>query len=441
MKFNDEVKGTITHLDEKGRGTFGCFTIPFTTPNDEIIATFVKRDKGMKICRLKEITQPSPDRVIPPCPHAGTCGGCLWQHLAYDAQLRFKQETINRAFASNGHDERVDGVMASPETFFYRNRMDYAVGWRGEIGLKEYGAWNRYLDLSTCLLLDEETPNILTTVRSLMRDLPLAPWDAKSQTGLVRYVVIRLGKNTGERLVMLVVKDLSSIDAQQREEITRRLAAHCSSLYLGENPEITDLSIAKTLVLLAGNEFLTEEINGLAYRIHPNSFFQTNTSMAAHLQNTVLDCMTFPVLRSAFRVLDLYCGLGFFGIACARRGVAVYGHEIDAAAIELAKENARLNNVEHRVTFGAGPVEDFDWKDFSPDAVIVDPPRSGLHPRALQTLLKNRPPVIIYVSCNVRRLAEELKTLKSAYRVDRLTTLDLFPHTPHVESVARLVVI
>lgn len=438
MKFGDQITGTVSRLDEKGRGTFDRFAIPFTSPGDAITATFIRRDHGIKICQLKQILQPSPDRISPPCPHAGTCGGCLWQHLSSAAQLRLKQETINRAFASNGHDERVGEVMASPETFFYRNRMDYAVGWRGEIGLKEYGAWNRYLDLSACLLLDEETPDILDTVRSLMRELHLEPWDAKSQTGLMRYVVIRLGKNTGERMIMLVVKDANAVSSMAREAIARRLTPMCTSLLLGENPDVTDLSQAKTLTLISGNGFLTEEVNGLQYRIHPNAFFQTNTRMAARLQDTVLNFLPLRVPRSASRVLDLYCGLGFFGIACAMRGATVCGHELDPSAIALAKENARLNGVEHRATFNAGPVENLDWKDVAPDAVIVDPPRSGLHPRALRALMEHRPPVIVYVSCNVRRLTEELKTLKAAYRVERLAALDLFPHTPHVETIARL---
>lgn len=438
MKFNDEVKATITHLDEKGRGTYERFVIPFTSPGDEIVATFVKRDKGMRICRLQEVSKSSPDRIAAPCPHAGVCGGCLWQHISYEAQLQYKRNAINNALAANAHEERVKEVIPSPEIFFYRNRMDFVISPCGEIGLKEYGAWNRYLDISTCLLLDEETPKILKTIRALMCELSLEPWEAKSETGLMRYVVIRLGKNTGERLIMLVVKNLLAVDESAREEITRHLAPMCTSLFLGENPDITDLSVAKTLVLLAGNEYLTEEVNGLRYHIHPNAFFQTNSQMAAHLQNTVLDFLTLHATRIAPRVLDLYCGLGFFGIACAKRGAIVYGHELDSSAIELAKENARLNGVEDRTAFGAGPVEHFDWKDFSPDAVIVDPPRSGLHPRALDELLKREPPTIVYVSCNFRQFAEELVKLKKRYRVEHLAAFDLFPHTPHMETVAQL---
>lgn len=433
MKFGDPIHTTITDLDDKGRGLAAPYVVPFTAPGDEVEATFVKRDKGAKVGRLTHIVTPSPDRIDAPCPHAGVCGGCLWQHMSYEAQLRTKKEMINRAFERAGHEERIDHVTPSSETFYYRNRMDYVVGWKGEVGLKEYGSWNRYLDLSTCLLLDKETPVILQTVRDLMRDLKLEPWDAKRYVGDLRYCVIRLGKNTGERMISLVVHDLKRFDDVTRTELVKRLSPLCTSLYLAENPEITDVSQGKTLELLHGNEYLTEEVNGIRYTIHPNSFFQTNTRMAGELQTAVLDRLPQG------KILDLYCGLGFLGIAAAKRGNEVYGHELDAAAIELAKTNAEANGVAKKTRWGAGPTETLDWSAENPDAVIVDPPRAGLHPKALKALVENAPPRIVYVSCNYRRLVEELRELKAKYRVESLQALDLFPQTPHVEVIASLV--
>ncbi|MSR85632.1 23S rRNA (uracil(1939)-C(5))-methyltransferase RlmD [Candidatus Uhrbacteria bacterium] len=393
----------------------------------------------------------------PPCLHAGVCGGCVWQNLRYDAQLELKHQMINRAFSEAGHEEQIDRVIPCPDPFYYRNRMDYVIGWKGEVGLKEYGSWSRYVDLSTCLLLDEETPKILQTVRELMRDLKLEPWDAKFHRGLVRYCVVRLGKNTGERMITLVVHDLARFDDAVCREITRRLAPLCTTLYLGENPDTTDLSLAKTLKLLHGNEYLTEEVNGLRYLIHPNSFFQTNSTMAAELQKTVLAFLkqnktidSYSNLLSC-SVLDLYCGLGFFGIACAKQGATVEGYELDVQAIELAKRNAEINGVADRTTFGAGAIEslchpreggDLEIPAFAGmtnyDAVIIDPPRSGLHPRVLKTLLDQAPKTIIYVSCNYKRLVEELKEFKTKYHVEQIAALDLFPQTPHVEVVVQL---
>lgn len=433
MKFGDPIHGKITGLDHKGRGTFENYVIPFTAPGDDVEATFIKRDSGTRIGKLSKVVSPAPDRIDAPCPHAGVCGGCLWQHLSYEAQLRLKLEMLNRAFETAGHEERLSEVMPSVDTFYYRNRMDYVIGWKGELGLKEYGSWNRYIDLSTCLLLDKETPRILQLVRELMREFGLQPWDAKKYTGDLRYCVIRLGKNTNQRMISLVVHDLKRFDDAMRAKIVERFSPFATSLYLAENPEITDVSQGKTLELLHGEEYLKEEVNGIEYTIHPNSFFQTNTAMAAKLQEAVVKQV------SGKKVLDLYCGLGFLGIAIAKQGIEVYGHELDAPAIELAKKNADANGVASHTRWGAGPTEALDWSAEKPDTVIVDPPRAGLHPKALKALVENAPPKIIYVSCNYHRLVDELKTLKSKYRVESLQALDLFPQTPHVEVIATLV--
>ncbi|MBP6945121.1 23S rRNA (uracil(1939)-C(5))-methyltransferase RlmD, partial [Patescibacteria group bacterium] len=412
MKFGDDLQGRIERMDEKGRGVFTYqmphiadgtrqVAVPFTTTGDEIDATFMKRDQGNWIASLKEVTHPSSDRVTAPCPHAGVCGGCLWQHMSYPAQLELKRTQINQALERAGHEERLKDVVPSTNTLHYRNRMDYVVGWQGTVGLKEYGSWNRYLDLQTCLLLDDATPTILQHVRDWMKEHELAAWDARRHTGLIRYCVIRLGKNTNERMVTIIVKDAAAISETARKGLTDRLAPLTTTLYLGENPEITDLSLAKTLTLLHGKEYLSEEVNGLRYLVHPNSFFQTNSDMAATLQTTVLRFLGLDRAVSPSPspfVMDLYCGSGFFGIACAKAGARVYGHELDAPAIELAQKNAIENDVAEQATFGAGPAEDLDWKALSPDAVIIDPPRSGLHPRALEMLLEKKPPTIVYVS-------------------------------------------
>jgi len=438
MKFGDRMTGNVTGYDDKGRGVFDTIVVPFACAGDTITGTFMKRDKGKKIVRLEEVVSPGPDRVAAPCPHAGTCGGCLWQHIAYDAQVRLKRDMVNAAFEHAGHEERVGDIVPCATTFHYRNRMDYAVGWQGTLGLKEYGSWNRYVDLSTCLLLDEETPAILDAVRGLMRDLKLEPWDARDHHGLMRYLVIRDGKNTGQRMITLVVSDASRIDEPSRNAITDRLSPLCTTLLIGEQPAVTDISTVQRVESLKGDPWIEEDVNGVRYRIAPNSFFQTNTVMAAKLQETVLGFISDVPQRS---VLDLYCGLGFFGIALAKRdpAIRVSGFEIDAEAIGLATLNADNNGVADRCSFTSGPAEDLSWKDVDADVVILDPPRSGLHPRVIKTLMERKPATIVYVSCNFHRLVEELKEFKKAYRVVSVAALDLFPHTPHVEVVAKLV--
>ncbi|MBM3204415.1 23S rRNA (uracil(1939)-C(5))-methyltransferase RlmD [Candidatus Uhrbacteria bacterium] len=371
--------------------------------------------------------------IEPACPHAGVCGGCLWQHLRYETQQQLKRDAVNLALKEAGHAEQITSIVPCPDPFYYRNRMDYTMGWKGEVGLKKKGSWNHYVDLTTCLLLDKETPNTLEQVRALMQECHVPPWDVKFHRGLMRYCVIRCGKNTGERMVTLVVKDLSAI-THYSLRITERLAPLCTTLYLGENPEITDLSICKTFQLLHGPKYLTEEVNGIRYHIHPNSFFQTNTVMAGELQKTVLAFAGTP--RS---LLDLYCGLGFFAIATAKQGSMVRGYELDAQAIELAKINAALNGVADRTNFEAGAIEKLLPIISSDETVIIDPPRSGLHPKVLDTLLTAKPKTIVYVSCKYQTFVKELTQFKSLYRVEKMEALDLFPQTPHVELVTKLV--
>lgn len=451
MRFGHRIQGEITGYDDKGRGTLeltglegtnyalgkGTVAIPFSAAGDKVVATFVKRDGGLKIAKLEEITEPSPNRIKAPCPHAGICGGCLWQHLEYTSQLKLKRQMINAALEKSGHEERIAEVMPSADQLYYRNRMDYVFGWLGTLGLKEYGSWNRYLDLKTCFLLSKETEKILELTRTLIKDCGLEPWDAKYHTGLVRYLVIREGKNTQERMLMLVVSAFEKVNAEVRDKLKAALSPYCTSLLLGEQPLITDLSYVKSALALKGEARLEEEVNGIRYRIHPNSFFQTNTHMAAELQTAVLASLE-PTDKS---LLDLYCGLGFFGIAAAKKNpkLKVNGFELDAEAIELAKHNAEVNGVSKRTNFFSGPAEALNWKDVETDTIILDPPRAGLHPKVLSTVLEKKPATIIYVSCNFHRLMEELKEFKKFYRVDSLRALDLFPQTPHVEVVAKLV--
>ena len=497
MKFGHRITGRIETYDDKGRGTFeitnqdtstSAVAVPFTAIGDEVATTFIKREYHTKVGRIETVEHPGPDRVAAPCPHAGVCGGCLWQHLDYAAQLKIKLGMINAAFEKAGHGERVEEVMpcerVTPPTspyakgrlpdddiplsirgtegvtpLHFRNRMDYAVGWNGEIGLKEYGSWNRYVDVKTCLLLDADVGAILQHVRDWMKEMDLQPWDAKFYTGDVRYVVIREGKNTNERMISVIVKDVSRMTEERRNDVTNRLSPFCTTLLIGEQSLDTDISQAQKYKTLKGNPWLEESVNDIRYRIHPNSFFQTNTGMAGRLQETVERfvfgrgvTLRSPSGRSAddtgkgdhkdrpYHVLDLYCGLGFFGIYLAKQhpDLRVSGFEIDAEAIELAKYNAETNDVGDRCDFVSGPAEDLSWKDIETDTLILDPPRSGLHPKVLKTVLEKKPQTIVYVSCNYHRLVEELKKFKEVYAIEELKALDLFPHTPHVEVVVKL---
>ncbi|MEN9558677.1 MAG: hypothetical protein RL141_1046 [Candidatus Parcubacteria bacterium] len=451
MKYGEMLMGTITRFDAKGRGVFEiarsgapnkAISVPFTTIGDQVEARFIKHRKDLNVAELTRVVTPGPSRM--PYPSAATerFPGGLWMHIAYDAQVRFKEEMINTALADAGHAERIAQIIPSSITTHYRNRMDYAVSWDGKIGLKEFGSWAQYRDVTEDPLLSPAATHILAAVRPFLQKIgdgepTIHPWDNRSYEGDLRYVVVREGKNTGDRMIGLIVKDLSRISEQTRAALRAALDPYATAIVLGENPLITDLSIAQTTVVLKGDVTFAEIVGGTSYRIHLNAFFQTNSAMAAVLQDTVANAVQAAHPAS---ILDLYCGLGFFGINLAQRipSLRVAGFEIDAQAIALATQNATLNSVADRCAFASGPAEDLRWKDTDADVVIIDPPRSGLHPRVLKTLLEKKPATIVYISCNYHRLVEELTQFKTAYQVESLMAVDLFPHTPHVEVVSVL---
>lgn len=436
MKFNETTRLKIDRIDHKGRG---CGKVNdrkacayFAFPGEEITARLVGRQKGALKMEADEVLTPSPHRIDPPCQHAGQCGGCKWQMIDYDYQLGLKRELVNRELEPVGLPP-VEQVIPCPEQFHYRNRMDYAVGWQGEVGLKEPGRWNRYLDLRDCRLLSPETPEIISRFRDWMKKHDLQPWDNKFHRGFVRYLVIREGKNTEERLIM-VLTAAGDLPALAHDDLIARLRPLCTGLLHGINERPTDISLADQVKVLHGKQLLTEAVNGRRFTIPVNSFFQTNTVMAGRLVDTVAEMLSGQPVG---RLLDLYCGVGLFGICLADRAEQVIGVELDEAAAAVARENAEQNGLTN-AKFTAAAAESLIWRKEKPDTVIVDPPRVGLHPKVTETLLANRPPRLIYVSCNYRSLARDWLALKDKYRCTALQALDLFPHGPHVECVARL---
>lgn len=396
----------------------------------------MKKGKREKLSAIDELSRQF-SQVKARCPYFGECGGCLMQNLKYTDQVELKRQMVNRAFEKHGIEARLkkEHVTVSPDEWYYRNRMDYPVGEDGEIGLKPFGKWRDVLDLKDCFILSKETPKILQLVRDWMNAYRLQGWNAVRQDGFVRYVVIREGKFTNERMVMIVTGGMEH-DATIWPELVRRMKSSCTTLYHGMNPLVTDISIPTDLRLLYGPQFMTEKINGYTYKIYPSSFFQTNSGGAELLQQRV------RAQVKGTRVLDLYCGLGFFTIDFAAHGKKTFGVELDAAAIDLARENAALNNVE--AGFAAASME--EWvkgdgpqivTDFAPDSIVIDPPRMGLHPKVVEWLCAQRVPELVYVSCNYEQLAKEMLELQKVYKLVALEAVDMFPHTPHIETIAR----
>jgi 23S rRNA (uracil1939-C5)-methyltransferase len=374
--------------------------------------------------------------VTPPCPHFGVCGGCAWQDVPYEKQCETKLETINAALKENGIVLKKDNFIPAKNIYHYRNRMDFAFAVDGSLGLRARGRWDLVVNLSVCHLLSPAVSGIMNIVRALAKESGVPFRNNRAHCGFWRYLVVREGKNTNERLV-LITTSAEQTELPLGDKFAAALKPFATSLVWGINPEKTDSSIPQTTTSLFGNDYLTEKINGYAYRIPCASFFQTNSEMAAVLQNTVSE---FVAPAPDDRIMDLYCGSGFLTMALAKKAKQIIGVEIDDAAAALARTNDKLNNLSN-VEFRPGATENIlsqTFADMSPDAIVVDPPRAGLHPKALETLTSSGVKRLIYVSCNPASLARDLKTLLKNYFVEEIRGLDLFPHTPHVETVVKL---
>jgi len=409
----------IERLDEDGLGTVHLgkreVRVPFTAPSDVVMVDRTRKKKRKLLATEFEILEYSKLRTEPKCPYFGRCGGCLLQHLPYKEQIRFKEAKLNSIL---GMDVE---VIPSPKIFGHRNRIDVVISTKG-IGFRRYGTWWDVVDIEECPVFGPSSKKVLSSVREFITEEKLTLYEIGNNTGFLRYVVIREGKFTGDLMVNLVTSpgDLPSNFPEYFE--------YADSLYWSVNRTQSDVSYGD-VERFWGREHITEELDGVKYLIHPNSFFQTNSYQAVNLLKEV------AALVDGERVLDLYSGVGTFGVYVGREGASVEGIEMNPFAVKMARKNAELNGVDAKFEVG----EDRDVRNLSNyDTVIVDPPRAGLHSRLRRRLIHDGPENLIYVSCNPKTLANDLKELEGKYRVEKVHGFDMFPHTPHVEVIVRL---
>jgi 23S rRNA (uracil-5-)-methyltransferase RumA len=372
---------------------------------------------------------------LSPCPQFSVCGSCSWSDIPYPEQLSKKKGEIIDACVAHGVVLPDFEVAPSPRQEHYRNRMDFVIGFKGQVGLRERGKWWKIIDNHTCMVSDEKIEEAFHSVRVWVAQSGLTFFDRKKHTGFLRYAVIRYA-STGERLVTIV----TSIPVDGDEHTRARTALETLAQQLekttvvwSQNSTVSDVSFGDIDTIISGSGSIHEVIDGTTYRISPHAFFQTNSHASPLLLQTVA---SFCGDYHQKKIVDLYCGTGFFGVALARHAQAVVGVELSTAAIHDARQNAELNGVS--IEFHDAKAEQFSWLHYAPDIVIIDPPRSGLHPDVIKDLIASKVKHIVYVSCNFKRLAEEMKQLGQHYSITRARAIDLFPHTPHVEFVVAL---
>lgn len=451
--------------DGAGIGKTEGFTwfIKDTVIGDVVEAKVMKKKKNYGFARLVEVKVPSPDRVEPQCPVARACGGCQLQAMAYEAQLRFKEKKIyehlkriggveNLCLPGEGKREtrgekkdsflEMEPIIGMEQRWRYRNKAQFPCG-RNKEGKIVFGFYagrtHAIVEQEDCLLGIEENRDILEIIREYMEEFGIEPYNEQEHSGLVRHVLIRKGFRTGELMVCLVV---NGEKLPFGEELVLRLKKipGMRTVSYNINRERTNVILGEKVVNLFGPGYITDNIGEVKYRISPQSFYQVNPRQTEKLYQTALE---YAGLTGTERVWDLYCGIGTISLFLAQQAKMVYGVEIIPAAIEDARENARLNGIEN-VEFFTGKAEEVLPEQVENDkryanVIVVDPPRKGCDKACLDTIVKMKPERVVYVSCDSATLARDVKYLgEKGYAVRRVRGIDQFGECVHVETVCLL---
>jgi 23S rRNA (uracil1939-C5)-methyltransferase len=437
-----------------GRADGYVVFVPGGLPGDRLQVRLVQARSRFGRGAIEAVLEPSPERVDAPCPYFGRCGGCRLQHVAYPAQLVYKAKQVADALERLGglRDVPLRPIIGAEEIFGYRNKMEFTVARprrgagaeaaspRGPVvGLHETERYDSVLDIERCLLQSDRMNALLAEARAFFTDRGLTVYDQDTGEGLLRFLMLREGRHTGELMTNVVT---SAPAVSELAPLVERLQARepgVTSVIMNVNPKKASVAVGVEEHLLGGRDHIREGVGGLTFRVSANSFFQTNTRQAERLFDLVIESTG---LTGAETLIDLYSGTGAISLLLAGRARWVYGVELAQAAVDDAAANAAANRITN-CTFLAGEVRfvlpALITKGVTAEVVVADPPRAGFHPKALHALITLGPRRIVYVSCNPTTLARDLGELaRGGYRVEWVQPIDMFPHTPHIEAVARL---
>jgi len=435
--------------------------VPFVVPGD-VVDLQVKRKKHsfMEAVAVK-FHEYSNDRTTPRCQHFGVCGGCKWQCLKYVEQLRWKQQQVVDNLTRIGKIElpEITPILGSEKTYEYRNKLEFGFSnrrWMTEdeirdgehiitqhnaLGFHITGAFDKILDIEKCHLMDNITNDIRNFIREYGISHNLTFYDLRQNTGLMRSMMVR-NSNTGELMVLIQFRIENKDEQQEAIELLQQVAdkfPEITSLLYVDNHKCNDTFGDQEVICFKGTDHIFEEMEGLRFKVGPKSFYQTNTDQAYNLYKVARD---FAGLTGDELVYDLYTGTGTIANFVSRKARKVIGIEYVPEAIEDAKVNSQINQIDNTLFF-AGDMKDILNRDFieqygRPDVIITDPPRAGMHQDVIDTILFAEPKRIVYVSCNPATQARDLQLLDVKYRVAKVQPVDMFPHTQHVENVVML---
>lgn len=434
--------------------------VPFAVPGDVVDLQVRRKKHSYCEAEIIRFIKYSERRVKPFCQHFGICGGCKWQNIPYDEQLRMKQKQVYDQLTRIGKVNlpEFNQILGSVKTQGYRNKLEFGCSNRrwltqdeiasgsdftqmNAVGFHITGAFDKILPIEKCWLMDDLQNKIRNAIRDYAYEHDIVFYDIRRQCGLLRDIMVR-NSDTGEWMVLIQFH----YEKDEDEVIAKNLLQHIADSF----PEITSLLYVNNqkgndtfndlnIEVFKGNDYIYETMDGLTFKVGAKSFYQTNTKQAYHLYSVVRD---FANLTGNELVYDLYTGTGTIANFVSRYAKRVIGIEYVPEAIEDAKINSEINNISNTLFF-AGDMKDILTESFisengTPDIIITDPPRAGMHPDVVQTIIKTAPKRIVYVSCNPATQARDLSLLDDLYEVVAVQPVDMFPHTPHVENVVLL---
>ncbi|WP_435372051.1 23S rRNA (uracil(1939)-C(5))-methyltransferase RlmD [Sporosarcina luteola] len=447
----------IDHLDRKGNGQAAIWrenelgnkrklklVIPQTLPGETVQVTV--EDPTLRWSKVlpEEILAANPDRIEAPCPHFELCGGCVWQHWSYDGQLKHKTEHVKKALENVGmNPDLVHDTIGMDEQWHYRNKMEFTFSPEGNLGLHEQGNFRNIIPLETCLIAGRNMVDATMEVSEWVKEFGLPGYNKDTHEGLLRHLMVRESFETGEIMLALFATEAPAGDfAAAAENLIDRITKNypnVKSLMWFVNTDLADRTQAEETFVLAGRDFIYDELGGYRYRLWFDTFFQTNPVQAQKLVELALE-MGNP--QEDEKMIDLFCGVGTFSLPFAARVKELAGIEIVETSIESAKRNAVDNDL-HNTTFLARDarkgIDEIHESWGLADLLLVDPPRSGAGGKVMRRIGRAQPKRIVYVSCNPDTFATDTaELLQFGYTLQSVQPVDLFPHTVHVELVALL---
>ena len=462
-KFKRELFDNLEVIDinKKGKGVVksGSGKVIFVdgvVPGDYIQVETYKKRKGYFEGNLIKINKDSSNRILPICEHFGVCGGCKWQNLSYETQLKYKQKEVihNLKHISKMEIPEVEKIKEVNSKFFYRNKMEYSFSnnrWlskneiqnstkiedKNALGLHKFGMWDKVVDIKNCYLQKKPSNLIRNSLKEFCLESKMSFYDQKKNKGFLRSLMIR--SSIGKELMILVQ---FSINHQQKiKKVMNYLNDNfkIDSLLYCVNMKVNDSIYDQNIQVFSGRDHIFEIMENLKFKINPKSFFQTNSEQAYELYKIIRD---FANLKGKEVVYDLYTGTGTIAQFIAQKCNKVIGIDIVKESINAAKTNSKNNDIKNAF-FEYGDIKNlfnelFVKKYGSPDLIITDPPRNGMHKDVVKQILSIKPNKIIYVSCNSSTQARDLSYLYGSYKMSRCRAVDMFPHTNHIENVVLL---